>query len=99
VQPFLAAAATATNLVDLFRDDPVSTNSLRLMAGAAQTNGQFQFTLTGTALGRTNVVRASTNLSSWVLLRTNVATSNVMDFTDPAPGNFMQRFYKVLELP
>ena len=99
VQPFLAAAATATHLGDLFRDDPVSTNSLRLMAGAAQTNGQFQFTLTGLTLGKTNVVQASTNLSNWVLLRTNVATSNAMDFNDPAPGSFMQRFYKVLELP
>jgi hypothetical protein len=99
VRPFLAAAATATSLGDLFRDDPVSTNNLRLMAGAAPTNGQFQFTLTGLRLGKTNVVRASTNLSNWVLLRTNVATSNTMDFTDPAAGNFIQRFYQMLELP
>ena len=99
VRPFLAAAATATSLGDLFRDDPVSWNNLRLMAGAAQTNGQFRFTLTGLTLGKTNVVKASTNLSNWVLLRTNIATSNTMDFTDPAAGNFIQRFYQMLELP
>jgi len=99
LRPFLAAAATVTSLGDLFRDDPVSTNNLRLMAGPAQTNGQFQFTLTGLTLGRTNVVQASTNLSNWVLLRTNVATSNTMKFTDPAAGNFIQRFYQSLELP
>jgi len=68
------------------------------MAVAAQTNGQFQFTLTGLTLGKTHVVQASTNLSNWVLLRTNIATSNAMDFTDPAAGNFIQRFYQMLEL-
>ncbi len=99
VRPCLAAAATATSLGDLFRDDPVSRNNLRLMAGAAQTNGQFQFTLTGLTLGKTNVVQASTDLSNWVLLRTNIATSNTMDFTDPAAGNFIQRFYQMLEQP
>jgi len=99
VRPFLAAAATATSLGDLFRDDPVSRNNLRLMAGAAPANGQFQFTLTGTTFGRTNVIRASTNLSNWVLLRTNLATSNTMEFTDPGAGDFIQRFYQMLELP
>ena len=99
VRPFLASAAAATSLGDLFRDDPGSTNNLRLMAGAAPANGQFQFTLTGTTFGRTNVIRASANLSNWVLLRTNVATSNTLDFTDPAAPNFNQRFYQVLELP
>jgi len=99
VRPFLAAAATATSLDDLFRDDPMSTNNLRLLTRLAPTNGQFQFTVTGTTLGRTNLVRAATNLSNWVLLRTNVATSNMMDFTDPAAGNFIQRFYQLLELP
>jgi hypothetical protein len=99
VRPFLAAAATATSLADLFRDDPISTNTLRLIAAAAQTNGQFQLTLTGLTLGKTNVLRASTNLSNWDLLRTNVATSNTMDFTDPASGNFIRRFYQLLEPP
>ena len=99
VRPFLAAAATATSLGDLFRDDPMSTNNLRLMAGAAPTKGQFQFTLTGMTLGRTNVIRASTNLTNWVLLRTNVATSDTLDFGDPAAGDFIQRFYQMFELP
>src|SRR5207249_11411203 len=99
LRPFLAAAATVTSLGDLFRDDPVSTNNLRLIAVPSQPNGQFQLTLTGLTLGRTNVVHASTNLSNWVLLRTNVATSNTMKFTDPAAGNFIQRFYQSLELP
>ncbi len=99
VRPFLAAAAAAISLGDLFRDDPVSTNNLRLMAGAAPTNGQFRFALTGTTFGRTNVIRASTNLSNWVLLRTNLATSNTMEFTDPGAGDFIQRFYQMLELP
>jgi len=99
VRPFLAAAAAATSLGDLFRDDPAFTNNLHLLAGAAQTNGQFQFTLTGMTLGKTNVVRASTNLSNWVSLRTNIPVSNTMDFTDPGAGSFIQRFYQMLELP
>jgi len=98
-RPFLAAAAAATSLGDLFRDEPASTNTRRLMPGAAPTNGQFQFTLTGTTVGTTNVIRASTNLSNWVLLRTNVATSNTLEFTDPRAGDFIQRFYQTLELP
>ena len=99
MRPFLAAAATATSLGDLFTDDPDSRNNLRLIARAAQTNGQFQFSLAGLTLGKTNVVKASTNLSNWILLRMNIATSNTMDFTDPAAGNFIQRFYQSLELP
>jgi hypothetical protein len=99
VQPFLGAAAAAASLSDLFRDDPVATNSLRLTAATAPTNGRFQFMLTGTTLGKTNVIQASTNLANWVLLGTNVATSNKTDFADPAAGNFIQRFYQLLELP
>jgi hypothetical protein len=99
VRPFLAGAASAVSLGDLFRDDPGLTNDLRLLTPLGPTNGRFQFTVTGTTLGRTNVVRASTNLSSWILIRTNVPTSNTMDFTDPVAGNFIQRFYQLLELP
>jgi hypothetical protein len=99
VRPFLAGAAAAASLGDLFRDGPGFTNDLRLVTGAAPTNGQFQFALAGTTLGRTNVIRASTNLSNWVLLRTNVTTSNNLEFSDPAAANFIQRFYQMLELP
>ena len=99
VRPFLGAAATATSLGDLFRDDPGPGNTLRLISGGAPINGQFQFTLTGTTLGRTNLVQASTNLSNWVSLGTNVATSNTMKFTDAAAGNFNQRFYQLLVFP
>jgi hypothetical protein len=98
-RPLLAGAAAAAGLDDLFRDHAESTNNLHLLAGAAQTNGQFQFTLTGMTLGKTNVLRASTNLLNWVLLRTNIPVSNTMDFTDSAAGSFIQRYYQMLELP
>ena len=99
VQPFLAGAAAAANLGDLFRTNSVSTNTLRLTSSAFLTNGQFQMTLIGLTSGKTNVLQASVDFTAWSSLGTNTASIDRFEFTDSKASNFLQRFYRFLELP
>ena len=59
--------------------------------------GKFLFDATGLTAGRTNVLQASTNLTSWTAISTNVAASTSMTFTNVT--SFSHRFFKVFELP
>jgi plastocyanin len=59
-------------------------------------NGQFLFNATGLIAGKTNVVFASTNLTSWTAIQTNVATGSSMTFTNAA--NLALRFYRLQEM-
>jgi hypothetical protein len=63
-------------------------NSVTLSAVGSVTNGQFQFTASGTA-GYNWVIQASTNLANWVSLATNV-----VNFTDTNGAALNQRFYR-----
>ena len=92
VRPFLGAAATATSLSDLFRP------TIFLRSGGL-TNGQFQMTFTGINPGKTNFIQASTSLTNWSSIRTNIATTNTLTYTDATATNFNGHFYRVVELP
>jgi len=54
---------------------------------------RFQFTISGTA-GRTYVIEASGNLTSWSAMATNVAPSDTFTYTNSNATNLLQ-FYRV----
>ena len=54
----------------------------------------FRFTVTP---GHTYVLQASTDLQHWSNLRTNVATTGTLTFSDLFDRSFPQRFYRVVE--
>ena len=61
------------------------------------TNGEFLFDVEGLTVGLTNVLEASTNLTLWTSIATNVATSATATITNsPTPG---PRFYRIFETP
>ena len=75
------------------------TNSPPAFTGTnAYVNGVFQFQLSGTA-GSTCILQASTDLTNWIPLSTNVAPAAVFNLTDPGAGGFPYRFYRVLQQP
>ena len=55
--------------------------------------GQVRFDFTG-ASGRSYVIQASTNLTDWQNLRTNVGVAGPISFIDSF-ANFTRRFYRV----
>jgi uncharacterized delta-60 repeat protein len=57
-----------------------------------RTNG-FGFNLAGVA-GQNVVVECSTNLVNWTAVATNTLGTGPLYFSDPASGNFPQRFYR-----
>jgi len=57
-------------------------------------NGQFRFQLSG-AVGPDYVIMASTNLSQWESLRTNLSPTTPFQFIDPDAGASSQRAYRV----
>ena len=56
-------------------------------------NSQFRFTISGTA-GQTYLIERSGNLTNWVSIATNVAPSNVFNYTNFNATNLTQ-FYRV----
>ncbi|MDD5141235.1 MAG: hypothetical protein PHY43_13360 [Verrucomicrobiales bacterium] len=60
-------------------------------------SGQFLFDATGLTVGKTNLLQASTNLTSWVAIKTNVADSASMTFTNATA--LSRRFFRLVELP
>lgn len=64
------------------------------LTSASSANGQFSFTVTGTA-GQQYVVQASTDLVNWVSVQTNAAP---FVFVDPDAASFNQRFYRTFTL-
>jgi plastocyanin len=81
----LAATSAVVNVFVL--TNATLTSPVRL------TNGQFQFTILGIA-GQTYATEASTNLTAWSAISTNVAPSNSFNVVDPAATNIGQRFYR-----
>jgi hypothetical protein len=59
-------------------------------------NGRVQFDFNG-ASGRSYLIQASTNLTDWQNIRTNVGASGPITFTD-AFTNYARRFYRVRAL-
>ncbi len=62
-----------------------------------QAGGQFVFDATGLTVGKTNVLLASTNLTGWVAIKTNVASNASMTFTNAM--TLPRRFFRLLEQP
>lgn len=93
VRPYLGDAANAENLQDLF----VAPELVRV---SWQTS-TIQFTVTNLTAFKTNLVQASTTLTSgsWVNIQTNVSTNTSMIISDPTVPLPPYRFYRVIELP
>ena len=58
---------------------------------------QFLFDATGLTVGKTNVLLASTNLTAWTAISTNLADSTSMTFTNAT--TLSRRFFRLLERP
>ena len=92
VGPYLADAANANTLADLFND------SVLMLSPPVRSNGIFTVTLNGALPGKTNYVQASSDLVNWNTISTNVATNSIT-IPDPLPAGQAQRFYRAIELP
>lgn len=58
----------------------------------------FTANVTNVAAGKTNIVQASSSLTNWVTISTNVVGSNSFSFSDSIT-NAENRFYRILRLP
>ncbi|MFZ0827655.1 MAG: hypothetical protein WAO02_09560 [Verrucomicrobiia bacterium] len=72
-------------------NDQVNFNIPQIINPAWLGNGQFRMELYGIP-GLTNIIQATTNLSSWVPVLTNSA--GIYDFTDTSATNYLHRFYR-----
>ena len=68
-----------------------------VLASARQESSQFLFDATGLTVGKTNVLEASTNLTSWAAIQTNVADNASLTFTNTT--TLPSRFFRLMELP
>ena len=68
-----------------------------VLASPRKEGGQFLFEATGLTVGKTNVLEASTNLTSWAAIKTNVADNASMTFTNASA--LPSRFFRLVELP
>jgi hypothetical protein len=99
-----------TNIVD-----PYATNYIRRFYRAVQLDsslitsrlsnpkwlggGQVEFQVAG-LVGSTQVIQASSNLTVWTPIATNVIPgSGALLFTDPDATNYSRRFYRALQRP
>ena len=70
------------------------------------TNGQFNLLISG-LVGKGYVLQASTNLTAWVSIQTNVPSPNpnttlpinLLNFSDTLATNYSRRFYRTVQLP
>lgn len=92
VGPFLGDAANATDLSDLFYQFGIQ-QVVKMPSGA------IHLTVAGITPGTTNIIEASTNLSTWARISTNVATSTTFVVIDSDAAALNRRFYRLLQLP
>ena len=67
-----------------------------IFTGETFSNNVFQLQFFG-ATGSNYVLQVSTNLTDWLPLVTNPATTNILNFADPKSSNYPTRFYRVLQ--
>ena len=86
--------------------DPMITGTISVVAptvteirleSAGVQGGQFLFVATGLNVGKTNVLEASTNLTSWVTIQTAVAANTTLTFTNAA--TLPRRFFRLFQQP
>ena len=96
LRPYLADAANATDLSDLF-----TINALPPEVAPVFPNGPFTFTLGGLTSNVPVYVQATTNLAGnhWVTIGTNPPATNQVTFTDPKAASFQSRFYRLSPTP
>jgi hypothetical protein len=92
VGPFLGDAANARDLSDLF----LQFGIYRLVK---MPSGAIHITAVGITPGRTNIVEASSDLTTWSPISTNVSTGTSFATVDANATDFRQRFYRLLQLP
>jgi plastocyanin len=68
-----------------------------LLESVRQEGSQLLFAATGLTPGKTNLLQASTNLTAWVPIRTNVANDVSLTFTNTI--TLPRRFFRLAELP
>lgn len=73
-----------------------TTTPTWLFANTQLTNGAFQLSLLGTNQIH-YVIEASTNLTTWTPIWTNLSSSNRLEFIDVHSTNFPLRFYRAHE--
>ena len=78
-----------TNIFNVTVDLPANP----VVSSVGLSNGQINFTVTGDS-GPDYIVQASTNLTSWSSLWTNLSATPPFSFTNAAT-NFSQRFFRV----
>lgn len=66
--------------------------------GVFTTNGTMQLQLSGLA-GQSCILQASTNLSDWISLGTNMPVAAPFYMFDPAATNYSYRFYRTIQQP
>jgi hypothetical protein len=84
---------------------PSYASALFPLAGRI-TNGAFNLQVAG-AIGKGYVLQASTNLTTWVPIQTNVPMpdpngalpTNIFNFSDPTVTNHSWRFYRTVQQP
>ena len=93
LRPYLANAAYATSLSDLFK-------TVRITSSRWLTNA-VAVTATNLIMGRTNYFQYTTNLvaPTWTNVSTNVATGTSITLTNSGLSGLPRRFYRIVELP
>jgi hypothetical protein len=92
VGPFLGDAANAIDLSDLFLQFAIH----RLVK---MPSGAIHITAVGVTPGRTNIVEASTDLTTWSPISTNVSTGTSFAIVDSDAATLDHRFYRLVQLP
>ena len=82
-----------------FRAQAVDSIPPTLIAPGLAAAGGFQFILSGTTPGRTNIILSSFDLLNWSALSTNLAVSNRITVLDPVAPAVPRRFYRAFEIP
>jgi hypothetical protein len=94
VRPYLGDAANATDLSDLF-DVPVPFG----LTAPKMVNGSYRFAVTNLVASKTYYIEASSNLTAWATIKTNVSPPGSVSFADIYATNFTWRFYRARQAP
>jgi hypothetical protein len=92
VTPLLGDAVNATDLSDLF-------NPFAIQVSGLNSSGAVQLSITGAAIGKTNIVQASSDLLNWRNISTNTSSTASFTVNDGSATNAPMRFYRVQQLP